>query len=77
VLIRGKRLPLAGRVSMDMLAVDARQLPDLRIGEEVILWGQGLPVEEIARAAGTIGYELLCGITGRVEFIDCHLTEAG
>ena len=75
VLIRGLRLPLAGRVSMDMLTVDARQLPDLQIGEEAILWGRGLPVEEIARAAGTIGYELLCGITGRVVFADHNLTE--
>jgi alanine racemase len=68
VLIRGHRLPLVGRVSMDMLSVDARQLADLCVGEEVTLWGEGLPVEEIARSADTIGYELLCGITGRVEF---------
>jgi alanine racemase len=75
VLLRGHRVPLIGRVSMDMLTVDARQFADLQIGEEAILWGRGLPVEEIARAAGTIGYELLCGITGRVEFADCNLTE--
>ena len=75
VLIRGRRLPLVGRVSMDMLTVDARQLPDLQIGEEAILWGRGLPVEEIAQAAASIGYELLCGITGRVEFVDCNLPE--
>ncbi len=68
VLLRGRRLPLIGRVSMDMLCVDARALPDLRIGEEASLWGKGLPVEEIAHAADTIGYELLCGITGRVAF---------
>jgi alanine racemase len=77
VLIRGRCLPLAGRVSMDMLTVDARQLPDLQIGEAVTLWGRGLPVEEIAQAAGTIGYELLCGITGRVEFTDCNLEQEG
>lgn len=76
LLIRGQRLPLAGRVSMDMLCVDARRLPDLRVGEEVTLWGDGLPVEEIARAAGTIAYELLCGITGRVEFVPVDREEA-
>lgn len=73
VLVRRQRLPLVGRVSMDMLCVDARELPDLAVGEEAILWGQGLPVEEIAEAAGTIGYELLCGVTGRVEFEDLNL----
>jgi alanine racemase len=77
VLIRGRRLPLVGRVSMDMLSVDARRLPDLRIGEPATLWGRGLPVEEIARAAGTIAYELLCGITGRVEFTDLDLAQEG
>jgi len=77
VLIRGRRLPLIGRVSMDMISVDARRLPDLQIGEAAILWGRGLAVEEIARAAGTIGYELLCGITGRVEFSDRNLGGEG
>ena len=77
VLIRGRRLPLVGRVSMDMLCIDARQLPDLQIGEQAILWGRGLPVEEVAQAAGTIGYELLCGITGRVEFSDLNFLEEG
>jgi alanine racemase len=75
VLIRQQRLSLVGRVSMDMLCVDARTMPDLAVGEQVVLWGDGLPVEEVARAADTIGYELLCGITGRVEFIDQHVAE--
>ena len=75
VLIREQRLPLVGRVSMDMLCVDARAIPDLAIGEEVTLWGNGLPVEEIAAAADTIGYELLCGITGRVGFLDINVQE--
>ncbi len=70
VLIRNQRLPLIGRVSMDMICVDARALPDLQIGEEVVLWGAGLPVELIAQSSETIAYELLCGITGRVDFID-------
>ncbi len=72
VLLRNRRLPLIGRVSMDMLCVDARDIPDLKIGESVVLWGEGLPVEEVAAAAGSIGYELLCGVTQRVDFIDLH-----
>lgn len=68
VLINGERMPLVGRVSMDMLMVDLRRQPKAKVGDEVILWGEGLPVEEIALAADTIGYELLCGVTKRVTF---------
>jgi alanine racemase len=77
VLIAGKRLPLVGRVSMDMISVDARDLPDVKVGEEAILWGRGLPVEKIASAAGTIAYELLCGVKQRVVFNDIETDEAG
>lgn len=66
VLVGGRRAPLAGRVSMDKITIDLRGLPNARVGDEVVLWGRGLPVEEVARAAGTIGYELLCGVQGRV-----------
>ena len=66
VWVRGQRLPLAGCVSMDMIAVDATELPDLGVGEPVELWGRNLPVEELAAAAGTIPYELLCGVSQRV-----------
>ena len=66
VLINGIRVPLIGRVSMDMITVDLRTLPEAQIGDPVVLWGDGLPVEEIAEMAGTISYELLCGITQRV-----------
>lgn len=68
VLVNGERVALIGRVSMDMIMVDLRQQPNAKVGDEVILWGDGLPVEEIAAAAGTIGYELLCGVTKRVFF---------
>jgi alanine racemase len=67
VLVNGERAPLAGRVSMDMIGIDVtglRRVPQL--GDPVILWGGGLPVEEIAVWAGTIPYELLCGISQRV-----------
>lgn len=66
VLVRGQRVALAGRVSMDMLTVDLTDLPAARMGDEVQLWGAQLPVDEVARAAGTIGYELLSKITQRV-----------
>jgi alanine racemase len=66
VLIGGRRGTIAGRVSMDMIAVDVTDLPPLHVGDSVTLWGEGLPVEEIARHAGTIPYELLCGVSQRV-----------
>ncbi|MCB1855727.1 MAG: alanine racemase [Pseudomonadales bacterium] len=58
VLVDGRRAPLAGRVSMDMITVDVTHLPGIELGAEVVLWGRGLPVDEVARHAGTIGYEL-------------------
>lgn len=67
VLINGREAALIGRVSMDMITVDLRQHPEARIGDPVVLWGEGLPVERIARAAGTISYVLMCGITARVK----------
>lgn len=67
VLVNGRRAPLAGRVSMDMITVDLREHPDAAVGDPVLLWGEGLPVEEVAQAAGTIAYELLTGVTARVQ----------
>jgi alanine racemase len=58
VLVNGRRAPLAGRVSMDMVTVDVTDLPDVAIGDEVVLWGPDLTADEVARHAGTIGYEL-------------------
>jgi alanine racemase len=68
VLLRGRRAYLAGRVSMDMITVDLRQVPDAAVGDPVLLWGDGLPAEEIAGWAGTLSYELFCGLTQRVRF---------
>ncbi|WP_043309015.1 alanine racemase C-terminal domain-containing protein, partial [Pseudomonas sp. ML96] len=64
--IGGRRVPLAGRVSMDMLTVDLTDLPEAAVGDAVELWGANLPVDEVAAAAGTIGYELLTKVTARV-----------
>jgi alanine racemase len=66
VLVDGVRCALAGRVSMDMLTVDLSAAPAARQGAEVILWGAGLPIDEVAQAAGTIGYELMCAVAPRV-----------
>ncbi|MCK4864051.1 MAG: alanine racemase [Gammaproteobacteria bacterium] len=69
VLVNGKRCSLLGRVSMDMICVDLSEQPNSAINDPVVLWGEGLPIEEIAESSETIGYELLCGVTKRVEFI--------
>jgi len=66
VLVNGQRTQILGRVSMDMLYVDLSCVLQAEIGSEVVLWGEGMPVEEVARAAGTISYELLCGLAQRV-----------
>ena len=73
VLVDGRRSRLVGRVSMDMLAVDLTDLPQAGIGSEATLWGRAtapgaavLPIDEVAHAAGTIGYELMCALARRV-----------
>jgi alanine racemase len=66
VLIGGVRYPLVGRVSMDMIAVDVTGAPKVATGNQAMVWGAGLPVEEVALQAGTIPYELLCGVSQRV-----------
>ena len=73
VLVDGVRSATVGRVSMDMLAVDLTPVPSAQAGSEVTLWGRGpqgqvLPVDEVAAAAGTIGYELMCAVAPRVPF---------
>ncbi len=70
VLVNGQRVPLIGRVSMDMITVDLSSQPNAQPGDPAILWGDGLPVEEIARHADTIPYTLLCGITQRVQIVE-------
>ncbi len=66
VLVNGQRVPLVGRVSMDMVTLDVTDLASVAIGDPVILWGPQLSVNEVAESAGTIGYELLTRMTGRV-----------
>jgi alanine racemase len=71
VLVNGVRTRTVGRVSMDMIAVDLSPTHDAAVGSEVTLWGDGpngsrLPIDEVAHAAGTIGYELMCALAMRV-----------
>jgi alanine racemase len=70
VLVHGRECPLIGRVSMDMLKIDLNAVPEARVGDPVTLWGEGLPVERIAHAAGTISYELLTRVAGRLHIVD-------
>ena len=70
VLVEGERVTTAGRVSMDMICVDLSKAPQARIGSPVELWGSGLSVDEVARSAGTVGYELLCAVAPRVPMTE-------
>jgi alanine racemase len=74
VLVDGVRTGTVGRVSMDMLTVDLDPVPQAGVGSEVTLWGQGpegsmLAIDEVAHAAGTIGYELMCALAPRVPVV--------
>ena len=70
VLVNGQRVPLIGRVSMDMITVDLETQPNAKPGDPVTLWGDGLAVEEIALCADTIPYALVCGVTQRVQIVE-------
>ena len=74
MLVDGVRTRMVGRVSMDMITVDLTPVPDAGFGSEVTLWGRGskgavLAIDEIAQAAGTVGYELMCAVAPRVPFV--------
>lgn len=73
VLVNGVRTRTLGRVSMDMVAVDLTPTPNAGFGAEATLWGRAstgevLPIDEVAHAAGTVGYELMCAVSARVGF---------
>ena len=74
VLVCGKKVRTAGRVSMDLMTVDLSDAPEARVGSPVVLWGEGLPVDDVAAAASTVGYQLLCAVSPRVPFVT---TEVG
>ncbi|NLE95717.1 MAG: alanine racemase [Dehalococcoidia bacterium] len=66
VLVRGTRVPLVGRVAMDMCMLDVTEVPGTQVGDEIVLFGKGLPVEEMASLIGTINYEVVTLIGKRV-----------
>ncbi|MEA3158408.1 MAG: alanine racemase [Betaproteobacteria bacterium] len=70
VLVGDRLTRTLGRVSMDMLCVDLDDLHEARVGTPVVLWGEGNPVENVASAAGTVGYELLCAVMPRVRIVE-------
>lgn len=66
ILVEGVRTGTVGRISMDMLVADLTPVPGAGIGSAVTLWGEGLPVDDVAVPSGTVGYELLCALAPRV-----------
>ncbi|MEI9534177.1 alanine racemase [Moellerella wisconsensis] len=66
VWVDGVRCPILGAISMDMLTIDITDCPTAKEGTSVELWGQNLPIDDIAQRAGTVGYELMCGLAQRV-----------
>lgn len=77
VIVDGVRTTLVGRVSMDMMTVDLTPIANARVGSKVTLWGDGLPVDEVAHAAGTIGYELMCALAPRVRVMEGRMGTDG
>ena len=70
ILVAGARTRTVGRVSMDLITVDLTPVPSAVVGSPVILWGDGMAVDEVALASGTVGYELLCAVSTRVPMAD-------
>jgi alanine racemase len=70
ILVDGVRTRLVGRVSMDMITVDLSPVPNAHVGSAVTVWGEGLPIEDVAVASGTVGYELMCALSLRVRVED-------
>ena len=70
ILVDGVRTRLVGRVSMDMITIDLTEMPSAHYGSRIVLWGDGLPIEEVAQAAGTVGYELMCALSLRPHIVE-------
>ena len=77
VIVDGMRTTVVGRVSMDMMTVDLTPIRNARVGSKVTLWGDGLPIDEVAAAADTIGYELMCALASRVRVEEGRLGTHG
>ena len=72
VLVDGVRVPIAGRVSMDMITIDLTSAPRAEVGSDVELWGRILPIDEVANLCGTVGYELMCALAARVPVTEIN-----
>ncbi len=72
VWVDGVRVPIAGRVSMDMITVDLTAAPQSGVGSEVELWGTHIPIDEVANRCGTVGYELMCALAPRVPVTEVN-----
>jgi len=70
IQVAGRMTRTLGRVSMDMLCADLTPVPEAGVGARVVLWGDGVPVERVAAAAGTVGYQLLCAVAPRVRIVE-------
>lgn len=70
ILVDGVKTRVVGRVSMDSITVDLSRIPDAGVGSNVTLWGRGLPIEEVAACAQTIGCELMCGLRPGVRVVE-------
>jgi alanine racemase len=75
VLVCGKKVRTAGRVSMDLMTVDLTEVPEANVGSPVVLWGEELSVDDVAAAASTVGYELLCAVAPRVPFVTTEIAK--
>jgi alanine racemase len=72
ILVGGQPATTVGRVAMDMLYVDLTHLSEANIGTPVTLWGEGCPIDDVAKSAGTVGYELMCRLSSRVPVLERH-----
>ena len=70
VAVGGRMTRTVGRVSMDMLCADLSEMPDAGVGSRVVLWGEDVPIERVAEAAGTVGYQLMCALAPRVQIVE-------
>lgn len=67
IIVDGVRTRIVGNISMDMITVDLSMIHNAHVGSKVTLWGDGFPIDEVAQAAGTVGYELMCALAPRVQ----------
>ncbi|MGN6703055.1 MAG: alanine racemase [Burkholderiaceae bacterium] len=70
IVVGGRATRIVGRVSMDMLTADVTGMDGIGVGTPVTLWGEGMPIDDVAEAAGTIGYELMCALARRVRIVE-------